>query len=124
MIITTIVLFLLTIGFGYLCSRFDSDSGWASMCVAIAVVLGACFIAQAINTLTLPYDYNSQIAQFNATKETIKQQREMAKTDYERVQLTQEIITNNQWLADIQYKNTTIWGDVIPDVVDKLTPIK
>jgi hypothetical protein len=124
MIITTITLFVLTVIFIIATIMCDDCSGLQFICACIGLVLGFCFIVSGICTWTAPYDYQSKIASFNATKETVKEQRLSAKTDYERVQLTQEIIAQNQWLAQTKYSKTTIWGDVIPNEINELTPIK
>lgn len=71
-----------------------------------------------------PYIVRSEIAEFNATKQTIADVRIAEISDIERAALTQKIIEANKWLAKTQCNNKNLVDIFIPDEIDELEPLK
>ena len=66
---------------------------------------------------------HAEINKFVTTKMTIKFARNN-KINLENAAIQHKIIESNQWLAEKQYYNTTIWSWWIPDEIANLKPIK
>lgn len=92
----------------------------------IALVL--CFVVLVANFICLqtePLSTRSDIKEFEAFKVTVQQQRSDTLSSYERVQLTQMIIKENQWLAREQFGATNSWVNWYYDKsILKVEPIK
>lgn len=85
----------------------------------IAVIVSA-LITGAI--LCIPISHiviNSEIKQFQATKEFIKQMRVDGSLE-ERMATILDITGQNRWLTSVQYYNGTILDFWVPDKVDEI----
>ena len=69
------------------------------------------------------YDGEAMVVKFEATRLSIENARNY--NIIERIQLQNEVIRLNKWLASQQYWNTvTMWDSYIPDSINDLTPIR
>ena len=122
MIILIIISIIFAVGIGFwIFGRYSTkDNGMITTIIAgilIVVFLGAMS--------GVYYDTMSEINQYNAAVISIETARENANlNDYERAALTLKIITMNEWLANAQYWNDSMWDEFIPDEVMNLQPVK
>lgn len=85
---------------------WDTDMG----AVICTVIVGIWFLAQMICLSVGPSSTRADIKKFEAIRLTINQQREnKALSEFERVQLTELIIKQNEWLAGEQFWADNIW---------------
>jgi hypothetical protein len=70
------------------------------------------------------YEVKSDIAEFKSVIDTVAYARTNDSGAVETAAFTLKIAEQNQWLAGMQYKNSTVLGVFIPDEVEELEPIK
>lgn len=87
------------------------------------VISGMLLLIAVLTLLTHPMEVESDITRFLATEVTIEIARK-AGVDVENAAIQHKIIESNQWLAQEQYYNATIFDWWIPDEVDNLKPIR
>lgn len=67
---------------------------------------------------------SSRIVEYQSRKETIMNQRDTYKSDYENFQIYKEIVDDNAWLSTTKYYANNKWFSVyFNKEVNKLTPI-
>lgn len=91
--------------------------------IILIVVPGIFLVICLISLIVNPIEVKSDINKFLATETTIEQARKTG-VDIENAAIQHKIIESNQWLAEKQYYNSTIFGLWIPDKVDNLKPIR
>jgi hypothetical protein len=96
--------------------------------VAITSIIGAVIFGFLLlfGSILLPvqrYDTMAHIAEFNATKETLKNARSNGNV-LENAALQQKVVECNAWLASSLYYKSTIFGFWIPDEILSLDPMK
>ena len=89
----------------------------------IIILCGGLLLVAVIAKLGFSIETHGKISEFQATNTTIEQARQNG-IDLENAAIQHKIIESNQWLANRQYYNSTIFGWWIPDEVDRLGPIK
>ncbi len=72
--------------------------------------------------VVMPLEIKKEISQFNAIKHTLEIARENETIENTAIQL--KIIKANEWLAGVQYYNSTMFKLWIPDIVNELEPLK
>jgi hypothetical protein len=92
--------------------------------VGIAVLSGVVLF---VALLFLPANYFREVSNINdyyAVKSTIEESRKNDISEIERAALTTKIIETNEWLANVQYWNKTIFDIYVPNEVMNLKPLK
>jgi cytochrome c biogenesis factor len=120
MIILIILVLAMLIGIALLWKGGDV-SGVIGM--VITVIAGMALLIATVSLITDCIEVKSEINKFLATKATIETARETG-VGIENTAIQHKIIESNQWLAQKQYYNSTIFGLWIPDEIDNLKPIK
>lgn len=112
---------ILLCGLGiYMHQKDEWEMGWAITSIITGMVLFVALIMLPISY----YNDMSKIKQYNSAEATIQEARTKNISDIERAALTTKIIDENQWLANEQYWNKTIFDLYIPNEVMKLQPLK
>lgn len=118
MIVVLIFVVLVMVGGAILI--FDDD--------AEGILLFAFSACLAIALLTIPISlacYKVDIAKFESRRSSIKQQRDIPATEYERVALSKSIVDDNMWLAGVQQSKRMKWVNwYIPKDILDIKPIK
>lgn len=89
-----------------------AKKNWDDPIVAwiLFVIFGLVFLINSICVASGVPSTRAYIKKFEATRTTIKEQRSFTNmSDYERVQLTQTIVTANGELAEHQYWANSLW---------------
>ena len=120
MLLGSIIMAVLIIG-GILLYRFEiAECAGAVVATITGFVLFFWLLIWVLN-----YSFNcAGIQEFTAVQQTIEESRKNTGSEYERVMLTEKIIEENEWLAGCKFWNETFVGDMIPDEIMKLEPIK
>jgi Na+-driven multidrug efflux pump len=120
MMVITIVLVALIIG--GIAKQLIDEYDVAGVCIAIcfSILLGFVLLIWS----AAYYGSKAEIERFYSVKQTIEVSRESQASEIERAALAKEIIETNRWLAGKKYWNKTIIGDLIPDEIENLTPLK
>lgn len=95
-------------------------------------VLGPCISFICLTILLFvailwPLNYYTEmenIQRYHAIKATIENSRLVENTEFERVQLTQQILEVNTWIESSKYWNNTIFDRAIPDEIENLEYLK
>lgn len=122
MIILLILAIMFAIGSGYwIFGRYSTkDNG-----MLVTIIAGLLIVVFLGMLSGVYYDTMSEINQYNTAVISIETARETDNlNDYERAALTLKIITMNEWLANVQYWNDSMWDEFIPDEVMNLQPVK
>ena len=91
--------------------------------VIVMVISGLMLFMALIAIPITHWETKGEIQQFRATESTIAQARAKGEK-IETAAFMLEIAKNNQWLANVQYWNKTIFGYAIPDEVETLKPLQ
>jgi len=90
----------------------------------ILIIFSGIFLAMClVSLITNPIGIKAEVAKFQAAKASIERAREN-EVDIENTAIQHKIIECNQWLAEQQYYNSTIFSVWIPDEVDNLKPMR
>lgn len=113
-------LMLLSLGAWIILSKKTSDgfgeaSGWTMLAGVVTIAFTVWFAIYMVGLSTEPASTRSDIREHEAFRNTVNQQRKLGVSDLEKVQLTQKIIEQNQWLAREQFWATNPWTDVFYD---------
>ena len=118
-------IFLIGIGVWIFGNKNFGDYDAEDLGVLVSIISGILLIICLTTMSAVYYDTMSEINQYNAAVISIETARENDNlNDYERAALTLKIITMNEWLANAQYWNDSIWDEFIPDEVMNLQPVK
>ena len=118
-------IFLIAIGVWIFGNKNFGDYDAEDLGVLVSIISGILLIICLTTMSAVYYDTMSEINQYNAAVISIETARENDNlNDYERAALTLKIITMNEWLANAQYWNDSIWDEFIPDEVMNLQPVK
>lgn len=118
MLIVILIISAILVAIGYFITRTYDTLGFCLVIIFIIV-----FMVTAIAWPVKYYEFISDINKFKATQQTISESRKDMDS-IERATLTQKIIEQNQWLANMKYWNKTIFDQAIPDEVDKLEMLR
>lgn len=124
-LLLSLIVTLLLFGAFALCTSHDENSSWSFGFGALFIVSAIWFSISLIAIPVSREDTHVSIAEFEAEKMTIEQQRESTTTEYERVMLTETIVKNNGWLARQQTKASRNWTSCYyaKEILD-VTPIE
>lgn len=116
---------VLLIGGVALCYRYHwPDFTNGSIIGFVSTIIGGVCLLIALVALPINImDTKSGIAQFRALEATAEAAREGG-LGLEMAAYQMKVAEANQWLADKQYWNGTVFGLWVPDEVDNLTPIR
>ena len=118
-------IFLIGIGVWIFGNKNFGDYDAEDLGVLVSIISGILLIICLTTMSAVYYDTMSEINQYNAAVISIETARENDNlNDYERAALTLKIITMNEWLANAQYWNDSMWDEFIPDEVMNLQPVK
>lgn len=120
MIILIILVLAMLIGIALLWKGNDV-SGVIGM--VITAIAGTALLIATVSLITDRIEIKSEINKFLATKISIEQARKTG-DGVENAAIQHKIIESNQWLAQEQYYNSTIFELWIPDEVDNLKPMR
>ena len=107
-----------------LCYRYHwPDITNGSIIGFVSTVVGGVCLLIALSVLPINImGTKSEIAQFRALEATAQAGRGGEPLEMAAYQM--KVAEANQWLADKQYWNGTVFGLWVPDEVDNLTPIR
>jgi ABC-type Fe3+-siderophore transport system permease subunit len=115
----TIIFILITIAAtGIVLIHYGKDIG-----IAFAGIAGMLLFISTVSIITNPIGVKADIKKFLATGVAIEAARK-AGVAVENAAIQHKIIEANQWLAQQQYYNTTMFELWVPNAVDDLKPIR
>jgi hypothetical protein len=117
------VFFLIALVFAIWGNDWFNGDYWDVNLGVTSFLFGIGFILAVLVWVLAPLQYKSEIKQFEAFKTTLSNARELDLSEYERAAIQSKIADWNEWLADIQYKDTWLIN-CVPDEINDLEPIK
>jgi len=101
---------------------YSCDFDFLGPCISII-----CLAILLIVAMLWPLNYYTEkenIQRYHAIKSTMENSRLTENTQFERVQLTQQILEVNTWIESCKYWNSTIFDRAIPDEIENLEYLK